>query len=257
MVIKFGPAGLGAVKDAVDNLERYSELGLRVCEIAFTYGIYIKGEEDIQEIKEAAEKLGVSLSIHAPYWVNLNSKEKIKVEQSKQRILSCCKIGDKLGAEKIVFHPGYYGDMEREEAYENIKNVILEMQEEIAKNGWKVKLAPETMGKINVFGSVEEIARLVDDTGCGFCLDFAHVLARDKKVDYDKIERLFGRHGEWHCHFSGIEYGEKGERRHIKTDGADWKDLLSNLPRGKEITIINESLDPAGDSVEGLRLLKE
>ena len=67
------------------------------------------------------------------------------------------------------------------------------------------------MGKINVFGSVEEISLLVKETDCSFCLDFAHILARDKKIDMKKIEKLFPEK-EWHAHYSGIEYGEKGER---------------------------------------------
>ena len=88
--IKFGPAGLGPVKDAIKHLEEYSELGLRACEISFTYGTNKKKEADMKEIRNAAEKYGIKLSIHAPYWINLNSKEKIKIEQSKQRILRSC-----------------------------------------------------------------------------------------------------------------------------------------------------------------------
>jgi len=256
MVIRFGPAGIGPVKEAVERLEEYSELGLRAAEIAFTYGIYMKEEGDIREIKKAAERFNIKLSIHAPYWVNLNSKEKIKVKQTKQRILKCCEVGHKVGAEFIVFHPGYYSGMDEEETYENIKKEIVEMQAVVKKNGWKVKLAPETMGKINVFGSIEQISRLVKETGCSFCLDFAHILARDKKVDYDKIKKLFPEK-QWHGHFSGIEYSEKGERKHKKTGKDDWKELLKNLPKGKEITMINESPYGIEDSVEGLGIFKK
>jgi deoxyribonuclease-4 len=254
-MIRFGPAGLGPVKDAVERLEDYHSLGLRACEIAFTYGIYIKHEKDIMAIKLAASKLDINLSIHAPYWVNLNSKEKIKIEQSKQRILKCCEIGDKLNARKIVFHPGYYLKMSEEETYENIKQAILDMQKVIKKHDWKVKLAPETMGKVNVFGSIEQISRLVKETKCSFCIDFAHILARDKKIDFDKIKKLFPEE-KWHCHFSGIEYSEKGERRHISTTKKNWKELLENLPKNKEIVIINESPTLVEDSVEGLRMSK-
>ena len=194
------------------------------------------------------------MSIHAPYWINLNSKEKIKIKQSKERILNCCKIGEKLGAYRVVFHPGYYGGMNKEEAYQNIKDSILDMQKEIKKNKWEIKLAPETMGKINVFGSVEDISRLVKDTGCEFCIDFAHILARDKKIEYSKIKQLFADEKCWHCHFSGIEYGEKGERRHIKTPKDKLKDLIKNLPKDKEIVIINESPYMIEDSLLGLKL---
>ncbi len=253
MAIKFGPAGIGGVKEAVFNLQRFHNLGLKACEIAFTYGAYIKNKEDALKIGKEAEKLGIKLSIHAPYWINLNSKEKAKIEASKKRILKSCEVGDWLGAYRVVFHPGYYSGMDKEETYQNIKANILDMQKEIKKNKWKIKIAPETMGKVNVFGSIDEISRLVEETGCSFTLDFAHILAREKKVDYNKIKKLFPQKN-WHCHFSGIEYGEKGEKRHKKTETKEWKKLLKNLPKNKNIVIINESPYCVEDSVEGLSL---
>jgi deoxyribonuclease-4 len=230
MKFKFGPAGLGPVKDAENNLENL-------------------------------HKLGIELSIHAPYYVNLNSKEKAKREATKKRILDCCRVGDKLGASVVVFHPGYYTNKGKnkediEETFKAIKEGILEMKREIKKRGWKIELAPETMGKVNVFGSVEEISRLVKETGCSFCLDFAHILAREKKVDFEKIKKLFPEK-KWHAHFSGIIYGDKGERAHRGTKTEEWRELLKNLPKDREIVIINESPYPKEDSAEGLKLSKK
>lgn len=253
MVIKFGPAGLGSVKDAVDTLKEYSELGLRACEISFTYGIYIKHEDDMKEIKKAAEKFGIKLSVHASYFINLASEDKEKVEASKKRILKTCEIGEKLGAYLVVFHPGYYTKIDKNKIYESIKQGILDIMKEIKRKGWKIKLAPEVNGKINVFGSLDEISQLVKDTGCSFVLDFAHILARDKKLDWKKIKKLFPSKN-WHCHFSGNEIGEKGEKKHIKTSKNDWLRILDNLPKDKEIVLINESPYCVEDSVEGMRL---
>ena len=109
------------------------------------------------------------------------------------------------------------------------------------------------MGKVNVFGSIEEISQLVKETGCGFCIDFAHILARDKSVDYQKVLRLFPQNN-WHVHFSGIVYGEKGEKHHKKTEKQEWQQLIKNLPKDKTITIINESPEMVEDSVEGLKI---
>jgi deoxyribonuclease-4 len=252
--IKFGPAGLGGVDEAISNLETYHKLGLKACEIAFTYGVYIKNKNDAIKIKEKANELGIKLSIHAHYFINLNSEDVRKIEASKKRILDCCRVGEELGAYLVVFHPGFYGKMDKEKSYENIRDAILDIQKEIKKNKWKINIAPETTGKVNVFGSLEEIKRLVEDTGCSFTIDFAHILAREKIVDYDKIKKIFGKYDKWHCHFSGIEYGEKGEKNHKKTTKEEWKNLLLNLPRDKEIVIINESPDCVNDSVEGLKL---
>ncbi|MAG02406.1 endonuclease IV [Candidatus Pacearchaeota archaeon] len=256
MGIKFGPAGLGPVKTAVETLERYHELGFRACEIAFTRGPYIKDEKDMRVIREAAERLGIQLTIHAPYYVNLNSDDPEKVEMSKKRILSCCKIGEKLGVRYVVFHPGYYGKMNPETTYNNIRDAIIDMQDEIKKNKWKVQIAAETMGKVNVFGSIDQIANLVKDTGCSFCIDYAHILARDKKVDYKRVEELFPQ-GSWHVHFSGIVYNEKGERHHKTTLRGEWEVLIKNLPKDKEISIVNESPTMVEDSLEGLEVYGE
>ena len=187
MEIKFGPAGLGSVKTAEAVLEDYHKKGLRACEIAFTYGAYIKNKEDAIRIGKKAKELDISLSIHAPYFVNLNSIDREKREATKKRILDCCEIGELLAAETVVFHPGYYSK-DREESYNVIKEGVLELMKEIKNKGWKIKIAPETMGKVNVFGSIEEISKLVRETGCSFCIDFAHILARDKAVDYKKVK---------------------------------------------------------------------
>ena len=253
-MIKFGPAGLGGVKQAISNLEVYNKLGLKACEIAFTYGVYIKKKQDALEIGKSAKKFGIQLSIHAPYWINLNSLDKEKIEKSKQRILKCCEVGTWLGAKRVVFHAGYYSGMKKEKAYENIKNKILEIQEEIKKNRYTPKLAPEITGKINVFGSINEIFHLVRDTECSFCIDFAHVLARYKTYNFKEIFNKFRKFKEIHIHFSGIEYGEKGEKSHKLTQEKELKKLISVLPPRKKIIIINESPDPIGDSVLGKKI---
>jgi len=261
MVVIFGPSGLGGIKEAVSNLEKYSKLGIKACEIAFTYGVYIKNDSDIKVIKEASEKFGIKLSIHAQYWVNLNSAEKEKVEASKKRILDCLRVGERLGCYAVVVHPGYYGKMTKEESFENIKKVVLELMEEIRKNKWKVKLCLETMGKINVFGSVDDIKNLVKETGCGFCLDFAHLKARSNgKMSYKQMVKEFSEFKEWHCHFSGIVYGDKGEKHHILTPKKEIEELLKELEAVKNkcnIVIINESPEPLKDSVLSLNVWKD
>ena len=256
MAIKFGPAGMGPVKGVEETFERYSEKGIKACEIPFTYQVYIKKKEDALKVKRVAKKFGIKLTIHAPYWINLNSEDEEKIEGSKRRILNSCKVGHWLGAKRVVFHPGYYGKDSKEETYFQIKERIKEIQEEIKKNKWDVKLAPEIMGKINVFGSIDEIHKLVEETGCGFCIDFAHVLARERKIDFEKLKRLFPQK-KWHCHFSGIEYGKKGEKHHKNTSRKDWEELLARLPTTKSITIINESPSPIEDSVLGLEIYNQ
>jgi deoxyribonuclease IV len=252
--IKFGPTGIGPVKEAISNLESYSKLGLKAAEVLFTYGVYIKKDEDAIAIGKAAKKFGIQLSIHAQYWVNLNSKEEEKIEASKKRILKCCEVGHLLGAKRVVFHPGFYSGMKSEEAAVKIKEGILEMQEVVKKNKWDVELCPEVMGKVNVFGSIDEVAGLIKDAGCGCCIDIAHVLARYGKYEFDALEKAFP-HKKWQVHFSGIEYGEKGEKKHKVTPVEEWKKVLDFLKGlDKEVVLICESPDAVNDSVAGMKL---
>ena len=254
-MIRFGPAGLGGVKEAIANLEEYAKMGLTACEIAFTYGVYIKTKEDAERIGKKAKELGIELSIHAPYFINLNSAEEEKIEKSKERILRCLETGTWLGASRVVFHAGFYGKDSEEKTYETIKEGIVDIMEKAKEEGYTPKIAPEIMGK-NVFGKIDEIAKLVEDTGCSFCIDFAHILARYKDYNFKKVLEKFDKYDTWHCHFSGIEYGEKGEKNHILTHENEWKKVLENLPKNKNITIINESPSPVADSAKGLLLYK-
>jgi len=258
--IKIGPSGLGSVEESGKVLEEYSKKGFGNCEVLFVQQVYMN-KEQAEKIGNLAKENKITLSIHAQYFINLNSEEKEKVHASMQRILKCCEIGHALGAKRIVFHSGFYGkDFAKaktpeekkkveEETFQNIKKRIIEMMEVIKEKKWNVKLCPETMGKINVFGSVEEISRLVKETGCSFCIDFAHILAR-----YKKVKKLFPEK-EWHCHFSGIEYGEKGEKNHIDIKKEQWKELFENLPKDKDITIVCESPGRIENCVEGLEVL--
>lgn len=254
-MIRIGPAGLGPIKTAEKTLEQYHSLGFRACELAFTYGPYIKLESDARAIGKKARELDISLSIHAPYFVNLNSDEPLKREASKQRILDCCKVGHWLGARTVVFHPGYYSK-DKEASYHIIKQGVNELLAEVKRQKWDIELAPETMGKVNVFGSKEEIARLVRDTGCSFCIDFAHILAREKSIDYATVAELFPQK-HWHVHFSGIVYGEKGEKHHKPTEKSEWKELFSHFPKLKEASIINESPTMKEDCSEGIQIAKK
>jgi deoxyribonuclease-4 len=113
------------------------------------------------------------------------------------------------------------------------------------------------MGKLNVFGNEDEILRLVKETGCDFCLDFAHLYARSLgKMSYIEIYDKFKNFPKLHCHFSGINFGDKGERSHKLTPESEIKKLLSAIPRNKDITIINESPDPLGDSLKSKKILE-
>lgn len=250
-----GQAGLGS--PAEKGIEELRKNNLDCAEVAFTYKVYMSNSE-AKKAGELAKKLGIKLSIHAPYYINLNSKDKKKLEASKRRILESCERGHYMNATCVVFHPGYYGKDNPEQTYKNIKKAILEMQNEIKKHKWDIKLAPETTGKVNVFGSIDEILKLVKETGCSFCIDFVHIKARYQgKITYEEILSKFKHFKAIHSHFSGIEWSSKGERYHKPTPTEEIKKLIKAIKKShvQTITIVNESPSCISDAIKTKELI--
>ena len=247
--ILIGPAGTGRSKE--ENFIELKNLDLDAAEIEFTYGVWMT-KQQAEKIAELNKKLKLRLSIPAPYFINLNSEDKRKVRASKSRILKCCEIGNILRAKYIVFHPGFYQKSSKEETFKKIKQEIMKIQQEIKKRKWKTMLAPETTGKPSQFGSLKEILRLKKETGCYFTIDFSHLKARTNgKMGYDEMLEKIKSCKEIHCHFSGIEFTEKGERRHLVTPKKEIENLFSCLKKySLNAIIINESPNPLGDAIK-------
>lgn len=254
-MIKIGPAGTSGL-GYPNALEKCKELNLDALECAFTYSVHMSNAQ-ADEVGKLAKKLKIDLSVHAPYWINLNSEEKIKIQQSKKRILDSCERGHYLGAKYIVFHPAFYQKKTEEQAFQAVKTAITEMQKIITKNKWNVVLAPETTGKRSQFGNLDELLRLRKETKCALCVDFAHLKARNQKIDYDDIFNKLKPVKHVHSHFSGVEYTSKGERKHLMTPADEIRQLLKYIKKyKKDITIINESPDPFKDSIKTMKILK-
>jgi len=256
-MILIGPAGnIGEnITGSLHNLKNYN---LKCMEVEFVRSTWMNNST-AKQVGELAKMLKIKLSVHASYYINLNSDDKEKLNGSERRVLEACERGNYMGAENIVFHPGYYGKKSKEESYEFIKNNIIKLQKIIKGNKWKVKLCPETTGKINVFGSLDELINLIKETGCGICVDFAHLYARNQgKIDYKEVFNKLKvlKLKILHCHFSGIEYGDKGEKRHIEVDLNQFKELLKAIPKELDVVIINESPYLLEDALKMWRLVQ-
>jgi deoxyribonuclease-4 len=132
------------------------------------------------------------------------------------------------------------------------------MQKEMKKNGWNTALAPETTGKKSQFGSVDELLMLRKETGCEICVDFAHILARDGRIEYDSVFSKLKGIPHLHCHFSGIEYTGAGERKHRIMEPAEIEMLLSAAKKAdSDITIISESPITWQDSLKMKKILEK
>ncbi len=242
MNIYLGPAGTPA-KSTIEGVPALEELGLQAMEVQFSHGIGMSLTL-AKQIGEENKKYRKILSIHAPYYINLTSSDMAKVKASKQRILDSCERGHLMGAGNIVFHPAYYGKQDKEEIYSAVKREILDMMATIKKRKWNVNLAPETTGKHTQFGTLDEIICLAKETGCSFCIDFAHIYARNNGViDYEEIFDKLSSFKNIHCHFSNINFSAKGELNHLVLDHRPDFELLANeiLQRKHNVTIISES----------------
>jgi len=256
MTILLGPAGTGG--NSLEGIQTTHNAGLNATEIEFTHGVYMS-DELAKKCGELAKKLDVRLSVHAPYFINLASEDKKKIEASKKRILDSCERGHFLGAKYVVVHAGYYGKRSREECYQLIKKAIIDIKNEIKKRKLDIEIAPEVMGKHSQFGDLDELLRMKKETGCHLCIDFAHLRSRNNgKVDYETVFEKLRKAGikSIHAHFSGIEFNEKGERKHLMSNEPDIKELLEWIKKSKiDATIINESPEPLKDSIKSKHIL--
>lgn len=242
--IRLGPAGSSG-HGTLEGIKLAKEQGLHTMEVEFVRGVRM-GNDLARQCGEVARKLGISLSIHAPYYINLASAEPEKIEASVKRILDSCERGHHMGATHVVFHPAYYGKLSPESTYKMVRDAVGGMQKALDKNKWKVRLAPETMGKVSQFGTLDETLKLAKETGCSFCVDFAHLYALGRgNIDYkavlDKIQNAGFKHVQ--SHFSNIDYGLKGELNHLVLDGKPPFEPLARelLERDLDATIISES----------------
>jgi len=262
----FGTAGTprGSLKGtSVSGIERIREVGLGCMELEFVRGVKM-GEKSARSVLEKADVLDVALSVHAPYYINLNSAEPEKIDASIGRIHAAARIGSMCGARNIVFHPAYYHDDEPEKVHQRVFSLLKKLTSQLQDEDIPVILRPETTGKPTQFGSLAETLRLSSEIeGVLPCIDFAHLHARSNGAEnsYEefsrtlaKVEETLGKGAlyDMHMHVSGIEYGEKGERNHLNLDVSDldYQALLQALKDfGVKGLLICESPDNEGDAL--------
>lgn len=264
--LKFGTAGVPDSAPAggtVSGIARIAALGLDCMEVQFVRGVKM-GDSRAAEVKQAASASGVLLSCHAPYYINLATPDRKKRSESEGRLIDAAVAGWKCGATDVVFHAGFYLDATPAHAFSEIRASIQRVHAAIHLAGASgVILRPELMGKATQFGAPSEIIALSADLPDVLpCVDFSHFIARDagqsnNAAAFDKlldaIETKLGRRGieNMHMHLSGVEYGDKGERKHLPADESSikWKAILKALKaRGASGRVICESPDLAKET---------
>jgi len=260
----FGTAGIphsAAGSDSISGIERVKQLGLDAMELEFVRGVHMNATT-AKEVAKAATANNVMLRVHAPYFINLNSAERKKVEASKQRIVQSARIGEIAGARIVTFHPAYFQGQEKGEVLQRVIGEIAGIAEEIEKQGWGIRLAPETTGKGSQLGSLQETLEICRKVkGVQPVVDWSHLHARENgrfksKADFLKaIEEIPEKFlQDLQMHVSGINFSAKGERNHMnlqeKGNTFNFKWLLEALQEKKAGgCIISESPNLEGDAL--------
>lgn len=277
MAARFGPAGNGdsftqmGYKSSLQAPEYLVKMGLDAFEYQCGRGVNI-GQDKAAQLGKLAAEQGISLSLHAPYYISMSSLEEAKRDHSVDYILQSARAVNAMGGCRIVVHTGSCGKISRAEALtlavDTMKKAVAALDAEGLSH---IRICPETMGKINQLGTLDEVLALCEvDERLIPCIDFGHLNARthgglaafdDFKAVFDAIENRLGlsRLREYHAHFSKIEYSAGGEVRHLtfadEIYGPNFEPLLE-LTAQKQCspTIICES---AGTQAEDAKTMKD
>lgn len=233
MTAKFGPAGNSESFYAAGNKATLQapawlhSLGLTAYEYQCGRGVRIT-EETARALGEEAVKHGVQLSLHAPYFISLASADPEKRDNSIRYILESARAVTQMGGERIVVHPGGLGGLSRADATALASQTLRRAQEALDSEGLsQVRICPETMGKINQLGDLEEVLQFCAlDERFLPCVDFGHLNSRTLgglnteeafAALLDRLHNVLGaeRGAIFHAHFSKIEYTKGGEKRHL------------------------------------------
>lgn len=230
----FGPAGNSesfkemGFKSNIEAPEYVNKMGLDIYEYQCGRGVKVS-EENAEKYRENAEKFGIKTSLHAPYFISLSSVEEEKRIKSVDYILQSAKAAYLLGADRIIVHSGSCSKISRQEALILAKETLTLARKALIENGLEsIHICPETMGKINQLGTLEEVLELclVDESFIP-CIDFGHLNARSfgNLNSYEEFEKALNLVENklgidklkcFHSHFSKIEWTEKGgEKKHL------------------------------------------
>ena len=274
---RFGPAGLSDSYPAKafdpEGIAAYTAgFGLTAFEYQCGRGVRL-AHDKAAALGKACAARGIALSVHAPYYISMSSMEEEKRLHSIDYILQSCALVKALGGRRVIFHSGSCGKQSREQALEKALDTMRRTVEACDAAGYgDCILCPETMGKVNQLGTLDEVLAL-----CGVdgritpCIDFGHLFARRQGTQYagesaagqyaallDRLQVLGAeRASHFHAHFSRIAYTKGGEKCHLTLAdtqyGPPHLPLLALLKeRGLAPTIICESAGTQAEDAQAL-----
>jgi len=245
----FGPSGNSEMfydagnKRSVQMPAYLKKVGLNWYEYPCGRGVNV-GDATAKEIGSNAKEHGISMSVHAPYFINFANPELEKRINSRNYLFQALNLAKIFDAKRVVFHPGTCKKMTREKAMEILKDDMKILINEIDNAGLgDITICPETMGKKNQLGNLKETLEICQlDERIIPTIDFGHLHARrqgslNTEEDYARVlDAIENRIGEYrakniHIHFSQIEYTASGERKHLTFDDNQYGPFFINLAK--------------------------
>jgi len=229
MFAQFGPAGNpdafyeAGFKASADMPEWLAGLNLTAYEYQCSRGVNVR-QPTAELVGEKAAQYGIKLSIHAPYYISLATEDETIAGNTQQHLLRSLKTAKWMGADRVIFHIGGPGKSDRHQAMERAKRLFAQVLEQAERQGLTGPLLlPETMGKQNQLGSLDEVLEM-----CKLAewvrpaVDFGHMHAvtcgkyttsQEYAAVFDKIAETLGTEAakNLHIHFSRIEFTKAGK----------------------------------------------
>lgn len=271
----FGPGGnsesftASGFRSTLDAPAFVKNMGLDAYEYEAGRGIYAS-RSMLAAIGENAVINNIQMSLHSPYFISLSGIDEAVRLKSIGYIKESLDAARLLGAKTVVVHTGSASKISRDEAMRLAADTLIKTLESVDTYGIKIGL--ETMGKKNQLGTLDEVIELCRiSKDLVPVVDFGHLNARDcggvfKTADdflrvFEKIERNVSPEAAFnlHCHFSKIEWTDKGEKKHLTFDdmlfGPDYIPFVEAIIKGGySPTVICES---AGTQAEDALLMKK
>lgn len=277
--ILFGPSGNSdsfyaqGYKHTWQAFAWLKEKNLDAFEYSFGRGVSLS-QETAELIGRHAEENGVVLSAHAPYYINLAAPEREKREKGINYIVETALRLRWMGGKRMVVHVGSAMKMARQHALENCAQGLDEALDRLQDAGLHPQICIETMGKPGQIGNLDEILMLCKrDERLTPCMDFAHLhalgggslnMTEDFAAVLDAMEDAIGlaRARSIHIHFSTVEYGAGGEKKHRTFADLDYGPRFEYLApllvqRGYSPHIICESRGTMAEDARQMRDIYE
>lgn len=249
--VRYGVAGLDP-NDLEGSISACAQAGYTACEVQFVKEFTLK-EPDARKLGQIAADSGIALSVHAPYFAALTTKEPERVKLHVGALHHASKLASAMGATVVVCHPGT-ADAEPDELHERIDRALGDLAGRVTDLG--VKLGLETCGRKSQFGSLGDIALLVGRHPFTTpVIDFAHIHAVSNGsmknaaafgALFEYIAAEFSSDNLWplHCHFTDNRFGPAGEITHVPYGEGTLR--MPNLVEGAQafdmdLTIISEA----------------